>query len=156
MTKSAAKTSISTSFSNTVPPYMPLQLLGNITPAEFMSTYWQKKPLLIRGALANFKPLLSRDALFALAEQEEVESRLILENSPGWHMRNGPFFGKRGNALPSLKASQWTLLVQGVDLHNAKLHALKNQFRFAPDARLDDLMISFATDGGGVGPHFDS
>jgi 50S ribosomal protein L16 3-hydroxylase len=58
--------------------------------------------------------------------------------------------------LPSLKKPNWTLLVQGVDLHDAQVHALKNQFRFAPDARLDDLMISFATDGGGVGPHFDS
>ena len=177
MTKSAAKsttsTSISTSFSNTVPPNLPLQLLGNITPAEFMIKYWQKKPLLIRGAIAGSKPFLSRDALFAMAEQEDVESRLIVEtltkpaakpavksskkanpqSMAKWTMANGPIYP---DALPALKTPNWTLLVQGVDLHNQAAYELKNQFRFAPDARLDDLMISFATDGGGVGPHFDS
>ena len=65
-------------------------------------------------------------------------------------------FSEDTATLPSLKKSNWTLLVQGVDLHDGQVHALKNQFRFAPDARLDDVMISFATDGGGVGPHFDS
>lgn len=157
----------STTLSNIVPPNLPLQLLGNITPAEFMSKYWQKKPLLIRGAIAEFKPLLSREELFDLAEQDDVESRLIVENTsskrkksePTWTMANGPFSeGKSGSGaeLPSLKKSNWTLLVQGVDLHDAQVHALKNQFRFAPDARLDDVMVSFATGGGGVGPHFDS
>jgi 50S ribosomal protein L16 3-hydroxylase len=163
MTKSAVKTLHSTSLLNIVPPNLPLQLLGGITPAEFMRKYWQKQPLLIRGAISEFKPLLSRDELFALAEQDDVESRLIVENSnpkrkksePAWSMATGPFYqGTTG--LPPLKKANWTLLVQGVDLHDAKLYALKNQFRFAPDARLDDVMISFATDGGGVGPHFDS
>ena len=172
MPKTTTKTNIltnnSTTLSNVVPPNLPLQLLGNITPAEFMAKYWQKKPLLIRGAIAGFKPLLSRDELFALAEQEDVESRLIVENTnpkvnnkgkkseAAWQMANGPFSDDAANALPSLKKSNWTLLVQGVDLHDEQVHALKNQFRFAPDARLDDLMISFATDCGGVGPHFDS
>jgi 50S ribosomal protein L16 3-hydroxylase len=173
MTKSAAKTTKSTkntkttitsmSLSNTVPPNLPLQLLGGITPAEFMSKYWQKKPLLIRGAIPGFSPLLCRDELFALAQQDDVESRLIVENTsskrkksePAWTMANGPF-SEDATDLPSLKKSNWTLLVQGVDLHNQAAYELKNQFRFAPDARLDDLMISFATDGGGVGPHFDS
>lgn len=159
MTKSAAKTTTL----NIVPPNLPLQLLGNISPAEFMSKYWQKKPLLIRGAIPDFKPLLSRDELFALAQQDDVESRLIVENAnpkrkkteSAWTMTNGPFSGGT-TELPSLKKSNWTLLVQGVDLHNQAAYELKNQFRFAPDARLDDLMISFASDGGGVGPHFDS
>jgi 50S ribosomal protein L16 3-hydroxylase len=167
MTKSASTSKIKTSnlstLSNIVPPNLPLQLLGNITPAEFMSKYWQKKPLLIRGAIANFEPLLSRDELFELAEQEDVESRLVVENTnakrkksePAWTMAKGPF-SEDTVTLPSLKKSNWTLLVQGVDLHDVQVHALKNQFRFAPDARLDDVMISFATDGGGVGPHFDS
>jgi 50S ribosomal protein L16 3-hydroxylase len=179
MTKSAAKSTHSTSpknltlISNTVAPNLPLQLLGNITPAAFMSKYWQKKPLLIRGAIAGFKPFLSRDELFAMAEQEDVESRLIVEtltkpaskpaaksskkanasSMPKWTMANGPIYA---DILPALKTPNWTLLVQGVDLHNQAAYELKNQFRFAPDARLDDLMISFATDGGGVGPHFDS
>lgn len=131
----------------------PLQLLGGISPAEFMSTYWQKKPLLIRNAVPDFKPLLSRSELFELAEQEGVESRLIVANGAKWAMSHGPILRK---SLPALKKPNWTLLVQGVDLHDAQVNALKNKFRFAPDARLDDLMISFATDGGGVGPHFDS
>lgn len=173
MTKSTAKTPYLTSLLNIVPPNLPLQLLGNITPAEFMSKYWQKKPLLIRGAIPGFSPLLSRDELFSLAEQDDVESRLIVEtvtkpaskpasesskkakvtSMPKWTMANGPIYA---DVLPELKTSNWTLLVQGVDLHNQAAYELKNQFRFAPDARLDDLMISFATDGGGVGPHFDS
>jgi 50S ribosomal protein L16 3-hydroxylase len=171
MPKTTAKTTISTnaatSFSNIVPPNLPLQLLGNITPAEFMAKYWQKKPLLIRGAIGGFKPLLSREELFALAEQDDVESRLIVEDTnpkrkkseAAWTMANGPFSEDKSGSvaeLPSLKKSNWTLLVQGVDLHDSQVHSLKNQFRFAPDARLDDVMISFATDGGGVGPHFDS
>ena len=163
MTKSAPKTPHLTSLLNIVPPNLPLQLLGGITPAEFMSKYWQKKPLLIRGAIPGFTPLLSRDELFAMAEQEDVESRLIVENTnpkrkksePTWTMANGPF-SEDATELPPLKKNNWTLLVQGVDLHNQAAYELKNQFRFAPDARLDDLMISFATDGGGVGPHFDS
>ncbi|MDO8769052.1 MAG: cupin domain-containing protein [Burkholderiaceae bacterium] len=134
-------------------PNEPLQLLGGISPAEFMAKYWQKKPLLIHNAVPDFKPLLSRAELFELAEQEGVESRLIVSNGAKWAMSHGPMQRK---SLPALKKPNWTLLVQGVDLHDAKVNALKNQFRFAPDARLDDLMISFATDGGGVGPHFDS
>lgn len=136
-----------------IKPNEPLQLLGGISPAEFMAKYWQKKPLLIRNAVPDFKPLLSRAELFELAEQEGVESRLIVSNGAKWSMSHGPMQRK---SLPALKKPNWTLLVQGVDLHDAKVNALKNQFRFAPDARLDDLMISFATDGGGVGPHFDS
>ena len=136
-----------------IKPNEPLQLLGGISPAEFMAKYWQKKPLLIRNAITDFKPLLSRSALFELAGQDDVESRLIVANGNKWKLSHGPLAPK---SLPSLKKPNWTLLVQGVDLHDAQVHALKNQFRFAPDARLDDLMISFATDGGGVGPHFDS
>ncbi len=171
--KTKKSANISASMTNIVPPNLPLQLLGNISPAEFMRKYWQKKPLLIRGAIAGFKPLLSREELFALAEQEDVESRLIVEtvtkpaskpasksskktaakSTMKWTMVNGPIYA---DALPALKNPNWTLLVQGVDLHNQAAYELKNQFRFAPDARLDDLMISFATDGGGVGPHFDS
>lgn len=136
-----------------IKPNEPLQLLGGISPAEFMAKYWQKKPLLIRNAIPDFKPLLSRSALFELAAQDDVESRLIVANGNKWKLSHGPMPSK---SLPLLKKPNWTLLVQGVDLHDAQVHALKNQFRFAPDARLDDLMISFATDGGGVGPHFDS
>ena len=131
----------------------PLALLAGLAPAQFMRRHWQKKPLLVRQAIPGFKPLLSRTELFRLAAQERVESRLVVQQPAGWRMKRGPF-GPR--SLPALSRPQWTLLVQGVDLHERRAHELLQQFRFVPDARLDDLMISFATPGGGVGPHFDS
>ena len=130
-----------------------LPLLAGLSPAQFMQRHWQKKPLLVRGAIPGFKPLLSRAELFKLAFSDTVESRLIVKNAEKWHMKNGPF-APRG--LPPLKQQGWTLLVQGVDGHDAGVHQLLQQFRFVPDARLDDVMISWATPGGGVGPHFDS
>ena len=131
----------------------PLPLLAGLTPAQFMRRHWQKKPLLVRGAISDFKPVVSRAELFKLAARAEVESRLIVANGAHWSMKQGPF-APRG--LPALNKDAWTLLVQGVDLHAHKAYQLLQQFRFIPDARLDDLMISFATPGGGVGPHFDS
>ena len=128
-----------------------MTLLGDITPAEFLRDYWHKKPLLIRQALPGFQPFLSRDALFALAAQEDVESRLISRSDGQWKLQSGPHA-----ALPAPEQADWTLLVQGVNLHNDAADALLRQFRFIPDVRLDDLMISYAGDGGGVGPHFDS
>ena len=134
----------------------PLTLLGGISPTEFMSTYWQRKPLLVRQAIPDFKALLSRTELFDLAAQNEVESRLVMGANAGqrkWQMQRGPF---KRRAIPKLTERDWTLLVQGVDLHDDRVAALMQQFRFVPDARLDDVMISYATEGGGVGPHFDS
>ena len=131
----------------------PLALLAGLTPAQFMRRHWQKKPLLVRRAIPGLKPVLSRTELFALAGQPQVESRLVQQQTSGWRMKQGPF-GPR--SLPALAKPGWTLLVQGVDLHDRRAHDLLQQFRFVPDARLDDLMISFATAGGGVGPHFDS
>jgi len=131
-------------------------LLGGLTPQVFMRRHWQKQPLVIRQALPGVLPPLTRPALFALAGRDDVESRLVEHGKPGgqgWSLRHGPF-GKR--QLPSVKQRAWTLLVQGVDLHDVGAHELLSRFRFVPDARLDDLMISYATDGGGVGPHFDS
>ncbi|BFO54573.1 MULTISPECIES: JmjC domain-containing protein [Comamonadaceae] len=133
--------------------HTPLALLGGITPAQFMRRHWQKKPLLVRQAIARFTPPVGRAELFALAARETVESRLVQQKKGGWSLRHGPFARR---ALPPLATPDWTLLVQGVDLHDDAVHALLQQFRFVPQARLDDLMISYATDGGGVGPHFDS
>ncbi len=134
-----------------------LPLLGGISPAQFMKKYWQKKPLLIRQAIPGMRALLDRAELVDLAAQEDVQSRLVIQTpqsaSRPWRLRHGPFSRK---ALPPFKQSGWTLLVQSVDLLDARVHALREQFRFVPDARLDDVMISYATDGGGVGPHFDS
>ncbi len=118
-----------------------------------MRRHWQKKPLLVRSAIAGFKPLLSRAELFKLAGSEGVESRLIVKNREAWRMKSGPFAPR---SLPPVSKPGWTLLVQGVDGHHAPVHQLLQQFRFVPDARLDDVMISFATPDGGVGPHFDS
>ena len=133
--------------------YQPLALLAGLSPAQFMRRHWQKKPLLVRDAIPGFKPLLSRTELFKLACREEVESRLIVKNRESWRMKSGPFPSR---SLPPLKQADWTLLVQGVDGHHLAVHQLLQQFRFVPDARLDDLMISWAAPGGGVGPHFDS
>ncbi|SAL37572.1 cupin domain-containing protein [Caballeronia humi] len=128
-------------------------LLGNRTPAQFMRRYWQKKPLLIRQAIPDIEAPLTRDELFNLADLDDVESRLITHFRKTWALEHGPF---APDELPPVKKREWTLLVQGVNLHDDRAHALMNRFRFIPDARLDDLMISYATDGGGVGAHFDS
>ena len=126
-------------------------VLGAVTPAEFLAKYWQKKPLLIRQAIPGMQPLLSRDALFAMAARDDVESRLLTNFRQQWKLAHGPL-----SALPPVSKKLWTLLVQGVNLHDDQAERLLHQFRFVPDARLDDLMISYATDGGGVGAHFDS
>ena len=135
----------------------PLSLLGGLSAQTFMQRHWHKKPLVIRQAIPEFVPPLDRGDLIAMAADPDVESRLVVQPSVdgknAWKFRHGPFTRK---SLPPLKQPGWTLLVQGVDLHDERVHALMNQFRFVPDARLDDVMISYATEGGGVGPHFDS
>ncbi len=131
----------------------PSPLLGGLAPDVFMKRYWHKRPLLIRQAIPGFTAPLSRDALFALAAQDDVESRLVSFARKRWQLAHGPF---DADDLPPLTRKQWTLLVQGVNLHAPAVDALMQQFRFIPDARLDDVMISYATDGGGVGPHLDS
>jgi len=136
----------------------PQTLLGGLTAQQFMSRYWQKKPLLIRQAIPHFKAPISRAELFSLAKSSDIESRLVqrIKNKgakPSWSMQRGPF--KRGQ-LPLMSQKDWTLLVQGVNLHHPMAEHLLSLWHFLPRARLDDLMISFACDGGGVGPHFDS
>jgi 50S ribosomal protein L16 3-hydroxylase len=126
-------------------------VLGSVSTRDFLHHYWQQKPLLIRQAIPDFQPILSRDALFGLAARDEVESRLITHFRGQWKLQHGPF-----DDLPAVSRKNWTVLVQGVNLHDDQADRLLNRFRFLPDARLDDLMISYATDTGGVGPHFDS
>ncbi len=130
-----------------------LTLLGGLSPAQFMKRHWQKKPLLVRQAIPGFQPAVGRAELVELAAREDVESRLIVHGAKGWKMKHGPLPRR---SLPPFSQKHWTFLVQGVDLHHDGVHRLLQQFRFVPDARLDDLMISYASDGGGVGPHFDS
>ncbi|KTT14800.1 JmjC domain-containing protein [Pseudacidovorax intermedius] len=131
-----------------------LPLLGGLSAQSFMRRHWQKKPLLVRQALPMAQPPMARAHLFDLAGQEGVESRLVTHDArQGWRLRHGPFARR---SLPPLGKREWTLLVQGMDLHDDAVHALLQPFRFLPEARLDDVMISYASDGGGVGPHFDS
>jgi 50S ribosomal protein L16 3-hydroxylase len=131
----------------------PTPLLGGLAPATFMRRHWQKKPLLVRGALADPLVGFDRQRLFALAAREDVESRLVIRRGGRWTLRPGPIARR---ALPPLATPGWSLLVQGVDLHDDGAHRLLQRFRFVPDARLDDVMLSYASDSGGVGPHIDS
>jgi 50S ribosomal protein L16 3-hydroxylase len=131
----------------------PRALLGGLTPSQFMRRHWEKKPLLVRQAWPGVQAPLSRAALFALAAQDGVESRLVIRQDAGWRVRQGPLPRR---ALPAASRPGWTLLLQGLDLHDAVAHAMLRPFRFVPDARLDDLMLSWASDGGGVGPHVDA
>lgn len=128
-------------------------LLGGIDPRKFLEEYWQKKPLLIRAAMPGFTGLLSAEELAGLACEEDVQSRLVTHRQRKWRVEQGPFEETRFLKLPE---KDWTLLVQGVNHHLPEASALLQQFSFIPHARLDDLMVSYAPDGGGVGPHFDS
>lgn len=136
-----------------------LTLLNGLTPAQFMAEYWQKKPLLIRGAMPDFKELLDPSELAGLACDAEVPSRLIQfdparqQEGRGWQVTQGPFDDEDFAALP---AQYWTLLVQGVNHVLPEAQALLSQFSFIPNARLDDVMVSYAPTGGGVGAHIDS
>jgi 50S ribosomal protein L16 3-hydroxylase len=131
-----------------------LDLLGGLTPAQFMRHYWQRQPLLVRSSRTTLSTLPSRAQLFALAALEDVESRLVARTPRGrWTLQHGPFTRR---SLPALSEPRWTLLVQGVDLHDEAVHALLREFRFLPCTRVDDVMISWASKDGGVGPHVDS
>lgn len=133
------------------PANQPLPLLGGLTPNQFMRDYWQKKPLVIRQAFPNSKPPVRITDLKKLSRRDDVESRLIWRDADSWQMKHGPF-----GRLPAAQSPNWTLLVQSVDLHDDAAADLLYQFNFVPSARLDDLMVSIASEGGGVGPHFDS
>lgn len=128
-------------------------LLGPLSVDEFLRRHWQRQPLLVRQALTEGALPLDAQALCELASEEGVESRLVSAFGGRWQLEHGPF---ATGSLPPLSRKRWTLLVQGVDLHVAAAHQLLSRFRFLPDARLDDLMISLASDRGGVGPHVDS
>jgi 50S ribosomal protein L16 3-hydroxylase len=132
---------------------MASQLLGGLTPEQFLAEYWQKKPLLIRNAIPGFSGILTPEELAGLACEEGVQSRLISNRGGGWRMEEGPFPEARFRRLPR---KNWTLLVQDVNHYLDEADSLLRQFSFIPYARLDDLMVSYAPDGGGVGPHFDS
>lgn len=131
----------------------PLALLNQLTPEQFLAEYWQKKPLLIRQAIPGFSGLLTPDELAGLACEDEVQSRLVQLTKGQWQVTHGPMSESTFKRLPE---KDWTLLVQGVNHYLPEAADLLAQFDFIPHARLDDLMVSYAPDGGGVGPHLDS
>lgn len=138
--------------------------MGGISAAEFLRDYWQKKPLLIRQAMPNFAGLINPQKLMELAEDETVQARLVTQKRNTWQLQHGPFNSnqfnpdKLGNStqFKRLSKSNWTILVQSVNHYFASGTELLKRFNFIPHVRLDDLMVSYATKGGGVGPHFDS
>jgi len=123
------------------------------TPAAFLRTAWQRHAKLVRAALPGFAGPFTRASLFALAARDDVESRLVVREGRRWRVEHGPFARR---ALAQLPARAWTLLVQGTNLVDARADALMRRFAFVPYARLDDLMVSYAAPGGGVGAHLDS
>jgi 50S ribosomal protein L16 3-hydroxylase len=130
---------------------MKSQFLGGLSPRDFLRRHWQKRPLFVAGALPAFRGIIERRALAALAMRDDVESRIVARRGRRWVTTHGPF----PETVP-LKARNWTLLVSGVNLHVPAADELLRRFSFIPQARLDDVMVSYAAPGGGVGPHVDS
>jgi 50S ribosomal protein L16 3-hydroxylase len=131
----------------------PITLPGGMAAQRFLARHWQRRALLVRGAITGFRGPLTRARLFALASRDDVESRLVQRQRGRYAFDHGPF---RARDLRALPPRNWTLLVQGVNLVDRDADALLRRFSFLPYARLDDLMVSYAVPGGGVGPHFDS
>ncbi|HXF68075.1 MAG TPA: cupin domain-containing protein [Burkholderiales bacterium] len=132
---------------------MTKRRLAGLPADEFLSHYWRRRPLLARRALPQHAALVRRETLFELAEREDLESRMVLRGGGRWRVRHGPFSRRD---LARLPRAGWTLLVQGVERALPEAWKLLQEFRFIPYWRLDDLMVSYAPAGGGVGPHFDS
>lgn len=131
---------------------MKTELLGGLTPQEFLAEYWQKKPLLVRQAIPGFTGLLSPAEVLDLAARDDAEARLVQNKNGIWQLSRSPFTGKD---LGKKRKHPWTVLLQGLNLLLPEGDALMRRFDFIPLSRLDDLMVSYAVDKGGVGPHFD-
>jgi 50S ribosomal protein L16 3-hydroxylase len=134
-------------------PDKKISLLGGLTPRQFLSRHWQKKPLLVRQAVPGFQGPLSRGDVLRLARSPDLESRLVARTGTRWTLTHGPL---SRSMLADLPSRNWTLLVQGLNHVLPQADALLNRFAFIPHARLDDVMVSYAVPGGGVGPHLDS
>jgi 50S ribosomal protein L16 3-hydroxylase len=129
---------------------MQRRVLGGLTPKNFLRRHWQKRPLFVRGALASRQRIVAVGEVLSLAARDDVESRIVERHGRRWETQHGPF--RRARPKPR----DWTLLVSGVNLHSGAADRLLRRFSFIPQARLDDVMVSYATPGGGVGPHIDS
>jgi len=132
---------------------MAHRLLGALSPSAFLRRHWQRRPLLVRDAIPRCGDWLQKEMLFELATRDDVQSRTVTRIRGRWHVAHGPFSLKTLHRHP---ARGWTLLVQGVEQFVPDAARLLGDFSFVPHARLDDLMVSYAVAGGGVGPHFDS
>ncbi|MBF7694347.1 ribosomal protein uL16 3-hydroxylase [Acinetobacter rathckeae] len=131
-----------------------LNVLGGLTAETFLREYWQKKPLLVRNALPELATLLEPSDIQELALEEHVTARLILQQGKAhdqWQTKNSPLKTKDFKKLPKY----WTLLVQAVDQHSLELAEMWQKFSFIPQWRRDDIMVSYAPQGGSVGKHFD-
>ena len=128
-------------------------ILGKTSVDDFLKNYWQKKPLLIKNAIPNFVSPITESDLFIIAQNEEAVSRLIEYKQGIWQVKYGPF---KKSDLPKKTNIPWTILVQNINHYFPFAESFLNLFKFIPYARLDDLMISYATKKGSVGPHFDS
>lgn len=130
-----------------------IQFSDHFKPQDFLRQHWQKQPVLLPGFIPEFKELISPQELAGLACEEMVESRLVVAaEEESWELEHGPFKPGRFDDLPE---SKWSLLVQAVDQWSEKVAAIKPLFNFIPSWRIEDVMVSYATAGGGVGPHFD-
>jgi 50S ribosomal protein L16 3-hydroxylase len=130
-------------------------ILGKLSQREFLARYWQKRPLLMKGALLPFPDMISPEELAGMACDSKIESRLIIEKGgkTPWELRRGPFSASTFKKLPK---KNWTFLVNGVDRFVPAVHALLDDFSFVPFWRMDDVMISYAVEGGNVGAHVDN
>lgn len=144
-----------------------MQLLGGLSKEEFLAEYWQKKPLLIRQAWPNFTPLLSAQELAGLSLEQDIESRILIEQQAlpnfkkslseqpeqePWVLKKGPFDEQTYQNLPQ---THWTLLIQALDHWLPEARHIMDKFNFIPNWRVDDLMVSYAVNGGSVGAHYD-
>ena len=130
-----------------------LNILGEVTPEDFLANHWQRKPLLVRGALPDYVTPVTANELAGLSLDHDVESRIVLrDEEEQWVLRHGPFQEEDFGSLPE---SNWTLLGQAIDLIVPQAQSLLERFDFLPRWRLDDIMASYATTGGSVGPHYD-
>jgi len=123
----------------------------NLDTDNFLAEYWQRKPLLVRNALPGFVAPIDANELAGLAMEESVESRIITTLGDSWQLQDGPF-----NETDFQNEQPWTLLVQAVDHYVPEVAALLKLVDFIPGWRVDDVMISYAVDGGSVGPHYDN
>ena len=152
-------------------------VLGGMPVARFLREFWQKKPLLVRGAIPGFRDPITPDELAGLSCEDGVESRIVQEHlpfrskkgragarkvpgrpakasaRPPWEVTWGPHPESIFGTLPE---ERWTLLVQEVNRWVPEAALLLDRFPFLPNVRVDDVMVSFAAPGGSVGPHVDS